>query len=485
MMRDMRNMRPQANAQIQRRSQQQSQSTHDQFRQQSEALMAPYIARSNQIIGMSRGCADVACASQVLGAASAFQADVVNNLIPQMQQLAASAQAEMISSTKMSLDRMEQLYVKNTGQSLPASRGGYFPPLCGSFVKNMELSKMSMDWNRLTANGSPSLKFSGVRAWNEKNTRGLNEWVCVGSLAMGNVRCFERQEDPKDQGQICEKIGNQISGCYDAVAAWNPIQSTRRSSEDSNWSSWFEKPPPKLRVMTGSVVVEERDTAVAFKEKEKEIKEMQLIVPLLRDPEQKTPSSPMKEPPVPLWASLEEKLRSHKGLTPDDMAKMSEGDWARYHQTQEEILKRGAKSGARLVVEDAAGAAVDSTSKAVDSAAIWTKKNEENIQSTVDMMESMAFIFGPVAPEVVGGIEATAKAVTVASRMLILKSEDRPASEYAKNIVILLGPDQIAKLQDKGMKKSIELAGFSPDKADDIVEEAKLFATLIGKAGGD
>ncbi len=483
MMRDMRNMRPQANAPIQRRSEQQSQASRDQFRSQSEALMAPYLARANQIMGMGRGCADVECAGAVLTAASSFQADVVNNLVPQMQQLAQSAQAEMINSTKMSLDRMEQVYQKNTGQSLPSSRSSYFPPLCRSF-SNMERSTMSVQWDKMTKGESSSLRFANIREWNQQNARGLGAWVCVGSLAMGSVRCFEKQEDPKGQGRICEKIGSQVAGCYDAISAWTPMQSSGATRDDSNWSSSFDQPPPLLRVMTGGMVIEEKNTEAVFKSKEKEIKEMQLVAPLLREPEAKTPRSSMKEPPAPLWASLEEKLRSLKGLSPDDIAKMSEADWARYRETQEEILKEGAKSGSRRVLEAGANAATGAAVEALATAATWTKDNEEHIQSTVEMMETMAFIAGPLAPEVVGGIEAVAKGVTVVSRLLVLKADDRPAAEYAKDLVILLGPDQISKLQDKVLKKSVEFGGFSSAQADSIVEEAKTFSTLIDKASG-
>ena len=475
MLNQMRDMRPGANAQVQQYTQQQSNQQMTDWQAKANGLMAPYLARAYQLQGQAAGCRSKGCAEAIANQATALSNDVINNLLPQVQALARSAHQEMSNTAKMPLSRLDELYKENSGQALPSSRSDiFFPPLCNGFIPQSAASSF-FDWHKLQS--APSADFKNIREWNDKNSTGLGEWACAGSLAMGNVRCFKRESNPNGNGQSCEKTNGQITACYDSVALWSPITSAK-SNDNANWASWFDRPPKVLRVMAGALIMEEQDTEKIIKEKTKEAQEMKLIAPLLRPQESNSPSKPSSEPPVPRWENWEEKIKSGKGLSADDIKLMNEGDRLRLRQFMDDVLVSGNKSGLQLALEQGAAKA---DQKLVE-AGQWTKRNEEHINSTVELVETMALISGPIAPAVAGGLEATAKTATVVSRMMILRAEDSTPRQYALELVVLLGPDQIKKLGAKGLTSSTQLAGFNAEISAKIVEDANKIADFIEKS---
>lgn len=476
MLRQMRDMRPGANAQVQQYTQQQSTQQMTDWQAKANALMAPYLARAYQLQGQASGCRNESCAAAIANQASALSNDVINNLLPKVQAMAQSAQQEMTNAARMPISRLDELYKENSGQNLPSSRSQvYFPPLCNGFQPQSAAGTF-FEWHNLQR-PAPSFDLKNIREWNDKNSTGLGEWACVGSLAMGNVRCFKREDNPNGNGQSCEKVKGQITACYDSVALWSPITSAKKT-EDANWASWFDRPPKVLRVMAGAVVMEERDTEKAIKEKTKEAQEMQLVAPLLRPQESNLPSKPSSEPPVPRWEYWEDKMRSGKGLSAEDIKLMTDGDKIRYQQVIKDIKVTSDKAGLQDVLEQGAAKA----DQKLDEAAQWTKRNEENIKSTVELVENMALISGPAAPAVAGGLEAAAKTATVVSRMMVLRADDSTPRQYALELVVLMGPDQVLKLGSKGLSAATELAGFSPEISAKIVEDANKMADYIDKS---
>lgn len=476
MLRQMRDMRPGANAQVQQYSQQQSNQQMTDWQAKTNALIAPYLSRVSHLQGQVSSCRDESCANALANQVNALSSDVINNLLPQFQALAQSAQQEMANAAKMPLSRLDELYRENSGESLPSSRSQlYFPPLCNGF-QPQSAATSSFEMRQLQR-PTPSLALKNIREWNDKNSAGLGQWACVGSLAMGNVRCFERQDNPNGNGQSCEKVNGQVTACYDSVALWTPITSTK-SKDAANWASWFDRPPKTLRVMAGAVVMEERDTEKVIKEKTKEAQEMKLVAPLLRPQESNAPSKPSVEPPVPRWENWEEKMKSGKGLSSEDMKQMTEGDQLRFRQLLEDTLAKGNKSGMQLVLEDGAAKA----DQKLDDTAQWTKRNEDNIQSTVELVENIALVTSPLNPALGGSLEAAAKSATVASRMLILRADGSTPTQYALELAVLLGPDQIKKLGSKGLTAATTLAGFSPDDASKIVDKAFTISDYLDKS---
>lgn len=476
MLRQMRDMRPGANAQVQQYTQQQAAQQMTDWQAKASSLMAPYLSRTSQLQNQVSNCRNESCAAAIANQVSSLSNEVINNLLPQIQALVQSAQQEMTNAAKMPLSRLDELYRENSGQALPSSRSQlYFPPLCNGFQPQTAANTF-FEWHKIQR-PSPSLGFKNIREWNDKNSAGLGEWACVGSLAMGNVRCFSREDNPNGNGQSCEKVKGQITACYDSVALWTPIASSK-AKEDANWASWFDRPPKVLRVMAGAVVMEEQDTQKAIKEKTKEVSEMKLIAPLLRPQENSAKAKPSLEPPVPRWENWEEKISTGKGLTSEDVKLMTDGDKLRLRQLQDEIWIKSNKAGLQDVLEQGASQA----DQKVGEAAQWTKRNEENIQSTVELIENMALISGPVAPVAAGGLETVAKTATVVSRMMVLRADDSTPRQYALELVLLLGPDQIKKLGSKGLTATTELAGFAPDVSNQIVNDANKIAEYLEKS---
>lgn len=476
MLRQMRDMRPGANAQVQQYTQQQTNQQMTDWQAQANSLISPYLSRVNQLQGQVSSCRNESCAAALANQVNALSSDVINNLLPQVQALAQSAQQEMTNAAKMPLSRLDELYKENSGESLPSSRSQlYFPPLCNGF-QSQSAATTFFELHQLQR-PTPSLALKNIREWNDKNSAGLGEWACVGSLAMGNVRCFQREDNPNGNGQSCEKVKGQVTACYDSVALWTPITSTK-AKDTANWASWFDRPPKTLRVMAGAVVMEELNTEKAIKEKTKEAQEMKLVAPLLRPQETNTPSKPSTEPPVPRWEYWEEKMSAGKGLSAEDMKQMTEGDKIRFRQLLEDTLAKGNKSGMQLVLEQGAVKA----DQKLDEAAQWTKRNDENIQSTVELVENFALISAPLNPALAGSLEAAAKSATVASRMMILRADHSTPSQYAFELAVLLGPDQIKKLGNKGLIAATTLGGFSPEDAVKITDDAGKIADYLDKS---
>lgn len=471
----MRDMRPGANAQMQQYTQQQSAQQMTDWQSKANSLMAPYLARAYQLQGQASGCRSVSCASSIANQASSLSNDVINNLLPQIQNLARSAQQEMTNATRMPLSRLDELYKQNSGQNLPSSQSQfYFPPLCNGFQPQSAANNF-FEWHSLQR-PTPSLEFKNIREWNDKNSAGLGEWACAGSLAMGNVRCFKREDNPNGNGQSCEKVNGQITACYDSVALWSPISSAK-TKDDANWASWFDRPPKVLRTMAGAVVMEEHNTEKIMKEKNKEAQEMKLVAPLLRPQETNAPTKKSSEPPVPRWEYWDENIRSGKGLTADDVKLMTDGDKIRYKQVIKEIQIASDKAGLQDVLEQGAAKA----DQKLDESAQWTKRNEENIKSTIELVENIGLISGPISPVVGGGLETIAKTATVVSRMMVLRADNSSPRQYALELVVLTGPAQILKLGFKGLLSATDLAGFSPEVSKQIVDEANKIAKYIKK----
>lgn len=476
MLKQMRDMRPGANAQIQNYAKSQANQQMTDWQGKANALMAPYLSRAYQLQSQASSCRSESCASAIANQASSLSNDLINNVLPQVQAMARAAQQDMADTTKMPIGRLDEMSQANSGQPLASSRSQlYFPPLCTGF-QPQSAAHSFFEWHKLQKQ-SANLGIKSIRDWNDKNATGLGEWACVGSLAMGNVRCFKREEDPKGNGQSCEKINGQIAACYDTAALWSPISSSK-SKDDANWASWFDRPPKVLRVMAGALIIEEQETKKVIEEKTKEAQEMKLVAPLLRPQESNPAQKPLTEPPVPRWENWENKILSGKGLSIDDINLMTEGDKLRLRLLQDEILKKSNKAGLQDVLEQGAAKA----DQKIDEAAQWTKRNEENIQSTVELVENIAFISGPLAPAVSGGLELTAKTATVVSRMMVLRAEDSTPKQYALELVLLLGPDQIKKLGSQGLKATTELAGFTPEVSAQIVDNANTIADLMDKS---
>lgn len=485
MLQQMRNMRPQANSQIDRRAQQQNQRAISDMQERANQMMAPYIARINSIRSQASGCASVACAESVYSQSSQLYADIMNRVLPEIQAMMASAQSEMAESQKVNLDKLRDIYQKNTGQPLPSSRGSvYFPPLCKTFkpgaIGERKNPFMSMsEWLSGSASLSPAERSKrNIAEWNEKNGSNLGEWVCVGQLAMGNVRCFQKQEDPQGYGRVCEKASGQILGCYDTTAAWTPVAFARNSSSSI---SWFDNPPPKMRVMTGGVVVEERETKAMEQEQKKIIDEFK-IAPLLRDPEStSSKKKPLVEPPLP-FEVLEDKIRSGKGLSQQDLMQMSESDWNRFYQVTDDIQKQSAKADWQRASEEALKDGGEYVGKKTDEAAGWVQTNKEHIDSTIDMLEVMALIGGPTEQVAVKGIEAVALTSKVASRLLLVRAQGGSTEKYAFELALIMGPEGLNKLTNKGVSQALADTGFSTTQAEEIARQASWIAKSIEKA---
>lgn len=471
----MRNIHPKTNTQIQQYTQQQSNQQMTDWQSQANSLIIPYLSQINQLQKQITNYQSKSYTNTLANQINALSNDIINNLLPQFQNLIQSTQQKITNAAKMPLSKLDELYKENSGEQLPSSRSQlYFPPLCNGFQPPaagtfFELHQLQRP--------TPSLALKNIREWNDANSTGLGEWACVGSLAMGNVRCFKREDNPNGNGQSCEKIKGQVTACYDSVALWTPITSTK-AKDTANWASWFDRPPKTLRVMAGAVVMEEIDTEKAIKEKTKEAQEMKLVAPLLRPQETNKPSQPSTEPPVPRWENWEEKMSAGKGLSSEDMKQMTEADKIRFKQLLADTLVKGNKSGMQLVLEEGAVKA----DQKLDDAAQWTKRNDENIQSTVELVENFALISAPLNPALAGSLETAAKAATVASRMMILRADHSTPTQYALELAMLLGPDQIKKLGNKGLIAATTLAGFSPEDAVKITDDAVKISEYLDKS---